>query len=64
MIETYYYSTLSNTLHDSKTDAQQAEDEYVKKYFDDLEDRAAIRRRQLRKLIRKDTRFKNFDYFK
>lgn len=48
-----YYSTLTDTLHDKKKDAKKAEDEYIEKYFEELDLRAAEKRRKLRHIADK-----------
>lgn len=50
MIQQYYYSTLNNKIYDNKYDAEKAEDEYVENYFNELNKRAAIKRRKMRSM--------------
>ena len=48
-----YYSTLTDTLHDKESEAQKAEDRSVEKYFEELDLRAAEKRRKLRHIAEK-----------
>ena len=48
-----YYSTLTDILYDKESEAQTAEDLYVEKYFQDLDLRAAEKRRKLRHITDK-----------
>lgn len=45
-----YYSTLTNTLHNTEKSAQTAEDKYIEEHFENLSKRAAQKRRKLRHL--------------
>lgn len=54
MIKEYYYSTLNDKLYSTRYDAEKAEDEYVENYFEELDRRAAIKRRKLKNITRDD----------
>lgn len=49
-----YYSTLTNTFHNTESDAQKAEDKYVEDYFKELDLKAAAKRRKLRNISKLD----------
>ena len=55
-----YYSTLNNKLYESEYDAQKAEDEYVKKYFEELDLEAAKKRRKLKHIVDSNKDIKAF----
>lgn len=46
-----YYSTLNNEIFDSKKEAQKAEDNYVEKYFEELDRKAQIKRRMIQSFL-------------
>lgn len=46
-----YYSTLNNEIFDSKKEAQKAEDNYVEKYFEELDRKTQIKRRMIQSFL-------------
>lgn len=54
MIKEYYYSTLNDKLYATRYDAEKAEDEYVENYFEELDRKAAIKRRKLKNITKDD----------
>ena len=53
MIKEYFYSTLNDEMFESRSEAQKAEDEYVKHYFKELDKRAERKRRMMQAQINK-----------
>lgn len=49
-----YYSTLNKSFYDTEFEAQIAEDSYIAKHFDELEMRAAEKRRKLNSMFKSD----------